>query len=249
MDEFKKYIQQKASEMDVDEPSGRVWEQIAKQTSKPKARVFSMAARWAVAACVIFLAGIGFLLLQGGKETPIAKIARPVKKEIKAITAPRIDSPTIATIVPQKEKAIEAIATTRKLLPSSHNNNKAKLKPQTKAADNTGLAELENIESSFTQFINLQKARVNTMPLNAESPAFFVEFSQQMHRMEKDEVTVKKEIKKHGINNELLGQLINVYQQKLNVLKQLQNEMQKTNNRYKQGRSPVDPSKIYFLNI
>jgi hypothetical protein len=67
--------------------------------------------------------------------------------------------------------------------------------------------------------------------------------------MERDEQNIKRDIRKGGLTDELLDQLINVYQQKLNMLKQLQNEIHKTNNRFKQNRGPVDSTKPYFLNI
>jgi cell division septum initiation protein DivIVA len=51
------------------------------------------------------------------------------------------------------------------------------------------------------------------------------------------------------MTDELLDQLINVYQQKLTMLKQLQNEMQKLNTRYKQNRESIDTAKTYFLNL
>ena len=67
--------------------------------------------------------------------------------------------------------------------------------------------------------------------------------------MEKDEARIKSYIHKNGMSDELLDQLINVYQQKLNMLKQLQTEMQKLNSRYKQNRPVIDTLKTYFLNL
>jgi hypothetical protein len=67
--------------------------------------------------------------------------------------------------------------------------------------------------------------------------------------MEKEEKNIKSTISRRGINNDLLYQLINLYQQKLTILKQLQLEMNKTNNRFKQNRGPVDTTRTYFLSI
>jgi hypothetical protein len=67
--------------------------------------------------------------------------------------------------------------------------------------------------------------------------------------MEKDEAQIKSYIQKNGMSDELLEQLINVYQQKLNMLKLLQTEMQKLNSRFKQNRPAVDTLKTYFLNL
>ena len=82
-----------------------------------------------------------------------------------------------------------------------------------------------------------------------ETPEYFNDFKIQISQMEKDEKVIKSDIAKRGMNDELLDQLINLYQQKLNILKQLQIEMNKTNNRFKQNRGPVDSTRTYFLNI
>ena len=108
---------------------------------------------------------------------------------------------------------------------------------------------LNGIESSFTQVINLQRAKLSTLPMYAETPEYFNDFKVQIRQMEKDEKTIKTDIAKRGLSGELLDQLINLYQQKLNILKQLQIEMNKTNNRFKQNRGPVDSTRTYFLNI
>lgn len=83
----------------------------------------------------------------------------------------------------------------------------------------------------------------------AETPEYFNDFKIQIKQMEKDEKVIKSDIAKRGMNDELLDQLINLYQQKLNTLKQLQLEMNKLNSRYKKSRQPVDPTRTYFLNI
>ena len=110
---------------------------------------------------------------------------------------------------------------------------------------------MAGVENSFTQVINLEKERINTTPLNAEDPGYYKDFSQRMKEMETDEAIIKQDIRKQGITDNLLDRLINIYQQKLNVLKQLQTEIQKTNTRYKQGRQQgqMDNQKTYFLNI
>lgn len=96
---------------------------------------------------------------------------------------------------------------------------------------------VHNIESSFTQMINLQRNKLNSTPIYAESPAYFNDFKVQLKQMEKDEKQIKEDIAKNGINDELITQLINIYQQKLNMLKQLQIEMNKLNNRFKRACS------------
>lgn len=227
MDELKKYLQQHADALDQDEPGAHVWHRIqrdipATQKPHPVIRI----ARWAVAACILLLAGIGtWHLLQPGPSGTVPAIAKTEKKH----TAP-------APITPQ------AIA-----------SNKVSIQKTTPLPNRRtiipDLTPLRNIESSFTQVINLQKEKVSTMPLYAESPAYFNDFKVQLKQMEKDEKQIKADILKRGMNDDLLDQLINLYQQKLTTLKQLQTEMTKLNNRYKKNRGPADTTTTYFLNI
>ena len=111
------------------------------------------------------------------------------------------------------------------------------------------LASLASVENGFTQVFNLQRGKISTTPMYAESAAYFNEFKMQIQQIEADERQLKKEISKKGLTANQLDQLIDLYQYKLTVLKQLQLEMNKTNNRFKQNRGPVDSTRAYFINI
>ena len=247
MDEFKKYIQNNKEQLDSDEPSPLLWNNIERriqpvQKTVPVITLF----RWAVAACVITLAGIGsWYLLNQPKTTTLKQnnlsANTPIVKEIIPSTLE-----TKKTIEP----AILASSTSTKEVRSKVNNI---VKNKTNFDNSAMLVSekntLENFESSFIQVINLQKARISTMPMYAESAEYFKDFNIQIKLMEREEKNIKSTISKRGINNDLLDQLINLYQQKLTVLKQLQLEMNKTNNRYKQNRGPIDTTRTYFLSI
>ena len=240
MDELKKYLQQNARELDVDTPRKQVWENIEQATAGPKKpATILMFTRWAAAACVIVLAGIGVWHLIDQKPAAPAQVAQIVKP----VTTPS-----------QKEAAAPAIAEapgSEKAIAQTHSNTQRSNKPIYQKPVNSAadIAALTNIETSFTQVINLQRARVSNIPMYAETPEYFNDFKIQIRQIEKDEKVIKSDIAKRGMNDELLDQLINLYQQKLNTLKQLQIEMNKTNNRFKQNRGPVDTTRTYFLNI
>jgi len=254
MDELKKYMQQHLAELDSDEPRERVWQNIQQKTTPvKKANVIMMATRWAVAACVIALAGVGGWHLLNNKPAPADVAVVTLKQEAPKQDDNKIQASPVTTTPAEDKPEVAAdkqyVASAEPVKPRA-----TKLVPTHVAAQAPGLSanettELENVESSFKQVINLQKERINTTPLSAENPGYFSDFTRQLRQMEKDEDGIKRDIHKNGLNDELLDQLINVYQQKLNVLKQLQTEMNKTNNRYKQNRGPVDSTKTYFLNI
>ena len=247
MDEFKKYIQNNKGQMDIDEPSPLLWNSIEQkiesiQKTVPVITMF----RWAVAACVIALAGIGsWYLLNQPKTTTLNQ---------NNITA---NQPIIKKVIPSKIEAKKTVeptmlasnSITKEVDSKANNTRKTKSNVDNTATLNSEKSILQNFESSFVQVINLQKARISTMPMYAESAEYFKDFNIQIKLMEKEEKNIKSTIEKQGINNDLLDQLINLYQQKLTVLKQLQLEMNKTNNRYKQNRGPIDTTRTYFLSI
>ncbi len=244
MDELKKHIQQNADQLNVDEPSPLVWERVREEVQSVKeVKVVKMVnsvsslTKWAAAACVFALAGLGiwFLLHEN----------KPLKE-----TAAVNSAPTKITPVPLKTEPAPTEKTEPINIAQTHNKPKTN-KPinQKPSLNSMELGELHELEYSFSQVINLQRARISSIPMYAETPDYFKDFKTQLKQIEKDEKGIKSDISHNGMNGELLDQLINLYQQKLSVLKQLQLEMNKTNNRFKQNREPVDSTKSYFIKL
>ncbi len=244
MDELKKYLQKHAPELDGDEPGPGVWENIARETTAPKKPATILVfTRWAAAACILVLAGIGtWHIINDNRKTENPVVLAKTGIEKKIIVPEPVQKETI------EEPETNTIAKTSI---QSHPNKPKPNNPinQNPVNSESTLEVLSNVENSFTQVINLQRERISSMPMYAETPAYFNDFSIQIRQMEKDEKTIKSDIAKRGMTDESLNQLINLYQQKLNILKQLQIEMNKTNNHFKQNHSPVDSTRTYFLNI
>ncbi len=242
MDELKKHIQQNAEKLNIDEPSMLVWKKVREEVNninKVKAvKIDGVFRRWAVAACVFGLAGMGVWYVWDKKK--------PVQQTAAVHTAPKTAIPASEKTESAQEEKPEALITAR-----THPKPKANKpinQPPT-ALNSMELGELHELEYSFSQVINLQQARISTIPMYAETPDYFKDFKIQLKQIDKDEKTIKSDISHNGMNGELLDQLINLYQQKLSVLKQLQLEMNKTNNRFKQNREPVDSTKSYFIKL
>lgn len=241
MDELKKYLLAEKESLESDEPNEKIWPGIRASFEAP---VKSMPIRkWAIAASMIVLVGLGILIFNKSNrtETPIVKST---------------NQKIIPPVIEEKDSVLNKVETT--LAADKKNLSKQKYFPAaapiTTIHSVNGLniedqSKMKLLEASFTQVINLQKARISTTPIYAESPNYFKDFHLQLQQMEKDENQIKTYIQKNGMSDELLDQLINVYQQKLNMLKQLQTEMQKLNSRYKQNRPAVDTMKTYFLNL
>lgn len=240
MDELKKYLRQHADQLDLDEPRLQVWEQIKQQSaSTPKTTVVVLVTRWAVAACVLLLAGIGgwWLLQEKHTTTELTSQQKTVTEKAATITKKPVT---------QTENTAPAVMAQ---INAYVKKDAAVAEPKKRIQPTADMIALQHMENSFTQVINLQRERVSSMPMYAESPAYFNDFAIQIRQMEKDEKQIKSDIARRGMTDGLLDQLINLYQQKLTILKQLQTEMTKTNNRYKQNRVPVDSAKTYFLKI
>lgn len=242
MDELKKYIQQNTGKLNADEPGPEVWNRVRREVTVIKTvSTVSSFTKWAMAACVLALAGAGVWYLLSGSKPDVQKTTANIPVEKKA---------TPATVAPEKtvpaseEKQPQTITAS-----NSHKPTPNKSINKQPSLNSMELGELYELENSFSQVINLQRATISTIPMYAETPEYFKDFKLQLKQIEKDEKGIKSDITRNGMNGELLDQLINLYQQKLSVLKQLQLEMNKTNNRYKQNRAPIDSTKSYFLNL
>jgi hypothetical protein len=269
MDKFKEYLQQHNEELGNEEPGHHVWKKVKKEigssslqqnmpglnntagfeTATKRKPVIKMMLMYAAAACIIGLACIGvWHLLNESKTT---------KQAIASLKNTTLDTQRIirqpAENIMDSEKVVNPVTSEPTAMKIERGKSK-KYSPKTTqhpiAIDNSTLAhELDKIETSFTGVIDMQKSRLNATPLYAENSNYFSDFKKQLSQMEKDERLLKNDISHLGITDELLGQLINLYQQKLNVLQHLQNEIYKTNNRYKQTQGPVNKQKTYFLNL
>jgi hypothetical protein len=243
MDELKNYFQQHTEDLNRDEPRPQVWQNILQQ-SQPvkKTGVVPMITRWIAAACILVMAGVGAWYVFSKKQNLPAETVSINAGKTKPATQPATiqNQPMPVEKKSPEEEVVAAIRLSKK------NHPKQMADP---VNSNAALAELHNIETSFTQVINLQRERISSIPMVAVSPDYFNDFKLQIRQMEKDEKAIKSDITRHGMNDVLLDQLINVYQQKLNVLKQLQLEMTKANNRFKQNHGPVDSTQSYFLKL
>ncbi|OYZ00454.1 MAG: hypothetical protein B7Y37_10440 [Sphingobacteriia bacterium 28-36-52] len=233
------------------------------------AKVFSMRklVQWCAAACILGLAGIGVWYLFNDNNIVKPLQEQVVTNEQKTNTAPSNSTTNSSTnspinsqsnnrlnesIVATEPNSTDAsLGSTQPVFSKQTQSVKPKTTGYSTAATNknNAMTALTNMETGFTQIINLQKGKISTTPMYAESASYFNEFKAQINQLEQEEKQIKKEIAKKGLTDQQLDQLINLYQYKLTVLKQLQLEMNKTNNRYKQNRGPVDSTRAYFINI
>jgi hypothetical protein len=275
MDEFKKYLITNQEQLETDEPSSLVWGKVQQRLKTldesaagklaGTSKVFSIRrlVQWSAAACVLGLAGMGVWYLLNNQSVVKPMQEQVVTNEQETNTAPSNLPNNSPTNSPSNSQLNESmVATEPSSGDASHSSTQSSFSKQTQSFKrkttgfstaatnkNNAMTALTNMETGFTQIINLQKGKISTTPMYAESASYFNEFKAQMNQLEQEEKQIKKEISKKGLTDQQLDQLINLYQYKLTVLKQLQLEMNKTNNRYKQNRGPVDSTRAYFINI
>lgn len=233
MDRFKQYLNEHLDELGNDEPGARVWENLRKEL--PVAREVKSISSWykyAAVACILMLCSVG--LWHFSSNNPVVAPKAITKAAIKP-----------AAKQPQTDSLTPAIASAK---PAERIRNTVK-KNHITSTENGEPAELRNVEASFTSVINLERRKINHTPLLAEDQSYFKYFKTRFRKIDNDEAALKNEIREQGFTNDMLLQLINIYQQKLDVLKDLQTEIGKTNNLSRQNIESTDEKHQSYIHI
>jgi hypothetical protein len=232
MDELKKYLHEQRDKLDVEPaPSTAVWEQIQQQSAPVRKPVFSLTARWIAAASIIIVAGLAIILLR--HSTPVKP---DVADKTEQLSNPNPESPKkIDTSIAIKNNPPAIVETdnhkSEPIVKAQHKAHKQK-KVFTNQVEQQ--SPLDEMETSYSAIINHQLKQLESTPIYAESPDYFHVFKKQWYDLEKDEQKIKGDLKTFGFTDNMIEELLNLYKQKLLLLKQLQNEINKMNNRVKQ---------------
>lgn len=239
MDDLKKYLQQHKDEMDADVPPNDLLHRIQLQTvPEKKNKLYPVLVRIAAAACILAVVGLGikWLLEKKGAKVDIVKspISTPAQNA-PAILPSNISPDTLKkVIIANANQKTSVINTAKNIVPKKLNEP---------------YLLMQSFEYNYSQLVKLQLKNIRSTPVYGETSDYFNDFKQTLHQIDNDEATIKNNIKTNGLNDVLLEQLINVYQQKINLLKNLQQEMNKINNKVKENGSPADSLKSHFINI
>ena len=93
--------------------------------------------------------------------------------------------------------------------------------------------ELAQIQKDYDQLIAGQIAYTKSLAVYGESASYFEEFKNDFKILDKKEKELRKSVAQNGLQENSIDDLAMIYQQKLTVLKKLQNEINKTSNRNK----------------
>jgi hypothetical protein len=108
------------------------------------------------------------------------------------------------------------------------------------------VSPLKAMEDNYAFIINYQVKKLERTPIYAEDANYFHVFKKQWYDLEKDEKKVRHDAQLYGLNDKIVDQLIQLYQQKLWLLQELQTEITKMNIRAHQYPELEKPSPTYF---
>ena len=223
MDELKKYLQENRSSMDADAPPANMWQRIKKEepVQKPSGKIIRMSLKFAAAACVLAIIFFGVKWMATDNKT-----TQPIASD-KTLPVKVQDDPQIVEV---QVKDTTQLSTNKNTEPTPD-------------------ALLEDFQRTYGSLVKMQLTNIRSTPVLGEEPGYFNEFKTMLNQVDADEAVIKRNIKTNGVTAELLERLINVYQQKLDILKSLHSEIDKMNNKVKQNNPSADSLNAYYINI
>jgi hypothetical protein len=227
MDQFKKHLFTHRDELDVEKPPpAEVWLRVQQRSQAPVKPMWPRLATWVAAASIVIamaMAVYWFWLKPQPQKTVAEGTVQPTPPKSDSLILPQVNNdsmvtdsindhtPTLAAEQKPAKKAREA-------------RPPVKVKPKT---------AVDVLEENYASMINLQLKKLERTPIYVESPGYFHMFKKQWYDLQKDEEKVKDDIQNYGLSDQGIDQLIRLYQQKMQLLKQLQAEINKMNNRVK----------------
>lgn len=247
MDKFKTYLQN--ADLNLDKPSARVWANINAQIVQPKSKTIISAFtlfKYSVVACTIALACFGVWTLA---HTPQVNFTTTNPTNSVATATSLIETDASQSLLPDTPFALVQQKFFDNDVPEVKANNDAKLQANNANTGNNIFKQIKTIDSQFSYALNVQKNIIRKIPIYIETGEYFKDFIASYKQMEQDENQVKQDMLHADFTDDMLEKLININEQKLNLLRLLQSEINKTNNRFKQNRNRLDTLKVYYLTM
>ncbi len=242
MDDLKKFCYDNKDSMDVDLPGAAVWLHIEQKFAAPqKGRLVSGSFIYRAAAASVIIIMAAWLYYY---FTPNGKPANTtVFKE-----APATSVPGLPPEEDKKQMAIAAIDSSQQQqlfgksnLPAiTYQTSYKSKKNQISKSLNIGEKVFNDMQTSYGQMVSYQLDRVRHTPIYAESADYFILFKTQFGDLDKDEKQLRTDMKQTGVNDDVVMRMINIYQEKIVLLKELQAEIIKMNNHYKSTQDSVN---------
>ena len=242
MDELKKYLQENREALDTAQPSAGVWNKIRSrlQTLPVKHPEVRFYAGWMAAAAVLVIAATIFLIVGQG-ETIIPVTADRTTRQ-PAIRLPAAAGPQPETVTHAGDIHTDSGNLHRALVPDLR-------KPAVVRRKKNVLKQrkpVQSFEAGYALLVNEQLDQLRKLPVYINDPGYFSLFKQEFNNLEKEEVALKSRMKNEGVSNESLEGLVMVYQQKINILRNLRYEINRSNSRIREHTAEGDLKPTYI---
>lgn len=228
MDKFHEHLSSQQDRLDADLPNEKVWDRIEASISKKKTTgsVNSMF-RYLAAASVILLAGAGFWI--ANRETV------HIKKNDTTVSIPTREKDSTEVIAADNKPMIVSRTVEN---PAEKENAKSVMQQQ----------PIEKLSAGYATLISSRLQQLRAMPVYAECTEYFSDFTGQLKQMDKDELSIQQDLEHYGLQDALIEQLIDVYERKLKLLKELQAQITRMN-RKAGSRADVPKTEPCFINL
>lgn len=258
MDEFKKYLQANRDSLDSDEPDQILWKGV-RDTLHPPKRI-PVFWKQLAAACIAAAIATGIYFYKKTGDTVIkdpVDIAKGDQQNERLDSTVQLKIPVPArdevAIVPQQkeERSSEKRASKRivRSLSKPFNKQTGALAKHRSLPRPDSLYGFENLEASYASMLNIQLEKLRTQPIYSEGPEYFSFFKNEFRDLEKDEAKLKQLLISSEDKTEHLDELMLIYQRKISILKELQFEINKVNNKVKQTNAGIQMQKPSYINL
>lgn len=235
-DLLKKHISRNKAELDIETPDAAAWEHIQEsvtgQKHTPVKSFRKVLIYISAAACIMVIIAVSVLWNRKDNQTmpPQAETENSTKEKLNTNNASIIDSVS-EQLALQKETLPIQEEEHKKAIPKNNIPLAANLKT---AVKKTKLPpQVVQMEKDYDAIIESQLKYTRSLAIYGESSAYFAQFKNDFIMLEEQEKALRKDIAKNGLQETSIDELAMIYQQKLTVLKKLQNEINKTSSRNK----------------
>ncbi len=229
MDELKKYLRDHRADLDVEAPPRtELWQSIQQQVDVRRKPVMKPVYKWVAAAGLIVMAGATMYLVWMNEPGSMAQVEPTVTEQpIPEITGRTDSSEPAISPLPGEVIAVGPGEKTVKQTDPVRSKPRKLIRP----ALPRQRTFVDELQENYATIIRSQLKKLESTPIHVESANYFHAFKKQWIDMEKDEAKLKEDIVMYGMSDMTIGQFIQLYQQKLLLLKQLQDEINQMNNR------------------
>ncbi|PZR28329.1 MAG: hypothetical protein DI535_06705 [Citrobacter freundii] len=229
MDKFHEHLLSQQDRLDADLPNEKVWDRIDASLSEKKVTGSVNAMfRYLAAASVIALVAAGFWM--ENRKT----VHNQEKNTAVTTHAPEKDS---AAMIVTDNKPVIVSRTIE--TPVERESAKPVVQEQ----------PIEKLSADYAALISSRLQKLRATPVYAECSDYFSDFTGQLKQMDKDGLNIQHDLQQYGLQDALIEQLIEIYERKLRLLKELQAQITRMNRKAGLRAGASKQTEPCFINL